>query len=451
VLTAAIPSVYLDLNNNGWPDTGEPAAPPSPAEYVFADLSPGTYVVRYSPLLGTGGAGLRERAQTFPSNRGGQTGYVVTLGRGGASAGNDFGSFFGNTPATGVVYEDRNANGNRDSSAEPLLDRVVFLDSDNDGVLDPDESRVRSYNSMALPSPYLLPLVRGRTYTVRSVVPAAWAQTEPAGGAAYVVTADPQNTAALQGLDFGTRRVAPAAVVGRHLFYFKSAFGGARASDPANDAAVAPDKEALLPGGRASFANVSSYSRGINGLMVDLNDLAQMHYSQQLFRFDVKTGLAGGWTPFSSPSMQIEIRRGAGVNGSDRVVIVFGDRALTNCWLRVTVPQGTYAGLAAPDVFYFGHLAGDAGGAASPPRVDALDIAAVRRAMGRPAAITHPTDFNRDGQVNALDLVAARQNAARTLPAFVAPPSPTAAPQPATPADAVRQALRRRSVWDGLA
>jgi hypothetical protein len=452
VLTGAFRSVYLDLNNDGWRDAGEPVAPLSSSEYVFANLDPGTYVVRYSPPLGAGGAILKERAQTFPSDRGDQTGHVVTLGRGGASAGNDFGSFFGNTPVTGVVYDDRNGNGNRESSpAEPPLDRVVYLDFDNDGTLDPDECRVRSNNSQAQPSLYLLPVVRGRTYTVRTMMPAAWAQTEPAGGAPYVVTVDPQNTGALQGLDFGTRRIAPAAVVGRHLFYFKSAFGGTHAFDAENDLAVAPDKQALLPGGRGAFANVSSYARGINGLMIDLNDLKQMHFSEQLFRFDVRDDKSNVWTPVSSVTTRIEIRRGAGVNGSDRVVVVFGDRAIWDQWLRVTVLQGTSAGLAAPDVFYFGHLADDVGGAASPPRVDALDLAAVRRAMGRPAPITHPADFNRDGRVDALDLVATRQNAGRTLTAFAAPAQPAAALRPAAPADTYRQTAKRRSVWEEFA
>ncbi|NIM48763.1 MAG: hypothetical protein GTO22_05815, partial [Gemmatimonadales bacterium] len=65
-----------------------------------------------------------------------------------------------------------------------------------------------------------------------------------------------------------------AEVVGRYVFYNDSAFDG---DDPAagaeDDNAIATDKTALLPGGTATFANYTSYSRGINGIMVDIAGL----------------------------------------------------------------------------------------------------------------------------------------------------------------------------------
>ncbi len=61
-------------------------------------------------------------------------------------------------------------------------------------------------------------------------------------------------------------------VVGRHLFYNNSVFDGIDAAiGPADDAAIAPDKAAYLPGtGTSTFASISSYVRGINGIMVDI-------------------------------------------------------------------------------------------------------------------------------------------------------------------------------------
>ena len=50
-------------------------------------------------------------------------------------------------------------------------------------------------------------------------------------------------------------------------------------------------------------------------------------------------------------------------------------------------------------------------------RVNALDLAGVRRALNSTADLTSGLDFNRDGRVNALDLAAARQNLNRSLPA----------------------------------
>ena len=60
-------------------------------------------------------------------------------------------------------------------------------------------------------------------------------------------------------------------VFGRHIFYNHSSFDG---NDPAptqdDDDAIAPDKNALLPGGTATFANYTSFDQGINGVIIDL-------------------------------------------------------------------------------------------------------------------------------------------------------------------------------------
>src|SRR5262249_31217777 len=63
-----------------------------------------------------------------------------------------------------------------------------------------------------------------------------------------------------------------AAVVGRQLFYNDSKFDGGRAeAEAADDGAIATDKSAYLPGsGLSTTASVSSYSRGINGVMIDI-------------------------------------------------------------------------------------------------------------------------------------------------------------------------------------
>ena len=66
-----------------------------------------------------------------------------------------------------------------------------------------------------------------------------------------------------------TNAPPPAHVDGRNLIYNRSAYDG---NDPAitdqEISATATDKEALLPGQTATFANVSSYSRGINEIVV---------------------------------------------------------------------------------------------------------------------------------------------------------------------------------------
>jgi hypothetical protein len=65
--------------------------------------------------------------------------------------------------------------------------------------------------------------------------------------------------------------VLAAQVVGRHVFYNQSFFDGNNAgATAADDAAIDTTKSALLPGQTAGFANYAAYSRGLNGVMIDI-------------------------------------------------------------------------------------------------------------------------------------------------------------------------------------
>ena len=66
----------------------------------------------------------------------------------------------------------------------------------------------------------------------------------------------------------------PEGVVARHVFYNNSAFDGRNpAAGPSDDAAVASNLSPLLPGDTATLDNVSGYTGGINGVMIDIADL----------------------------------------------------------------------------------------------------------------------------------------------------------------------------------
>jgi hypothetical protein len=209
----------------------------------------------------------------------------------------------------------------------------------------------------------------------------------------------------------------PATVAGRYAFYNASSFdGGDAAANAADDASVAPDKQALLAGQVAGEANYTGYLRGINGLMIDIagwsGGVAGRTLSADDFTFRVASDLgAAAWTDAPAPTT-IALRGGAGAGGSDRVTLCWPDGAIKNTWLQVTVKANPNTGLAADDVFYFGNLVGDAGGDL---RVNALDVAAVKRALGTGSAIDSRLDFNRDGRINALDVAAVKQNLTRTL------------------------------------
>ena len=121
---------------------------------------------------------------------------------------------------------------------------------------------------------------------------------------------------------------------------------------------------------------------------------------------------------------------GEGTGGSDRVQIEFDAGALRDTWVRVTVAANERTGLSAPDVFYFGHLAGAVAGAGSPAdlAVDARDLAAIRRRAASPPAgrapLADPFDVNRDGTVDLFDVAVTRSNQRHTLSAFTAPAAP---------------------------
>jgi len=206
-----------------------------------------------------------------------------------------------------------------------------------------------------------------------------------------------------------------AQVVGRYVFYNNSAFdGNDPAANAADDGAIATDKSPLRPGGTATFANYTSYSRGINGIMVDITNLAGTPTASD---FEFRVG--NDWDPDNWPAApapsSITVRPGAGVSGSDRVTIIWPDNAIQKTWLRVTVKATANTGLLSSDTFYFGNAIGETGNSASDAEVTAWDIINVRNdphtLAVNPADITDVCDFNRDRKVGPTDEVIVRNNA----------------------------------------
>jgi subtilisin-like proprotein convertase family protein len=248
-----------------------------------------------------------------------------------------------------------------------------------------------------------------------------------------------------------TNTIARTAVVARHVFYNRSAFDG---NDPAASAqdtdAIATDKFPLLPGQSPSFANVTSYVRGINGLIVDIGGLPA---GAALTTADFSFGAA-------LRPVEVNVRRGAGASGTDRVTLIWTDyspgaetatMAIANGWLHVTIQANANTGLAAPDVFSFGNLIAETGDRPTAGRfaVNVIDVARLREAMRRPTAtISSAADFNRDRTIDARDLHILRANYGSTL----APPAASPALTASTPAAPVmpRTALIRRAAYDVL-
>jgi hypothetical protein len=238
----------------------------------------------------------------------------------------------------------------------------------------------------------------------------------------------------------GARDVAADhAVVGRYVSH--------------DDGGTAADKLALRPGDAPTFANRTSSASGINAVMVDIvgaSDAFRTAPSVTDFVFETPAaGLTDSWIAAAAPA-GVDIRRAGGAGGSDRVIFVWEDAAaVRSSWLRVTVLSNPRTGLARPDVFSFGNLIGDTGGASV---VDAADVAATRANLGRtsPAALA-ASDFNHDGRVNALDLAIVRRNFGRSLPSPSSPAVVSIAStfsELAVPLAITRTAPARRSLLD---
>jgi hypothetical protein len=227
-------------------------------------------------------------------------------------------------------------------------------------------------------------------------------------------------------VDFGNASLST--VVARHIFYNNSAFDGNNpAASASDDVAIAPDKHALLPGGTAGFAHYTSYSRGINGLIVDI---AGPHGAITAADFSFRIGnnnAPGTWSPAPLPS-SITVRSGAGAGGSDRVTLIWPDGAISKTWLQVTVRPTPHTGLAAADVFYFGNAVGEVGNSSANAIVSSADEALIRlnpRNAFNPAPITFAYDINRDKQVTAADAALSRVNQTTAFSALrlIAPPA----------------------------
>ncbi|MCT7958907.1 hypothetical protein [Laspinema palackyanum] len=114
--------IYLDLNNNGVSDPGEPITVTNGnGDYRFSGLPGGTYVVR--ELITPG------KTSSFPEN----AGYIVEVGLGEQVKGLDFGGVLkeGST-LSGSVWNDANGNGTRDPGlivgVGNLIDVVLAVD-----------------------------------------------------------------------------------------------------------------------------------------------------------------------------------------------------------------------------------------------------------------------------------------------------------------------------------
>jgi hypothetical protein len=160
------------------------------------------------------------------------------------------------------------------------------------------------------------------------------------------------------------------------------------------------------------FNNYTSYSKGINGIIMDISALGgPLAASDFIFKAGNDNNPASWSSIAAVPS--INVRSGAGVDGSERVTVIWADNAIQKKWLQITVRATPNTGLAADDVFYFGNAIGETGDSLADAIVNATDVNATRinpHFSINPATITDAYDFDRDTMVNATDVNIARLN-----------------------------------------
>jgi hypothetical protein len=217
-----------------------------------------------------------------------------------------------------------------------------------------------------------------------------------------------------------TANITPTSVVTRGLFYKGSSFDHSQ-GDPGNYAsAIAPDKVALLPGQTAGFANISSYSLGINGVVIDLaGNITQLGFSDFTFKVGNDNN-PSGWSAAPPPS-SMYVFPGQGPGGSTRVEFVWGDNVIQKEWLQVQIVSG----LNTPDVFYFGNAIGESGDTSADAKVTIVDALGARSNPSTNAQNNNVFDFNRDGNVDGTDVTIAAQNLTNVFNslALITPPT----------------------------
>jgi hypothetical protein len=229
-------------------------------------------------------------------------------------------------------------------------------------------------------------------------------------------------------------------IAGRRLFYNNSKWdahtgflNGDPAANASDDNAIAPDKQALLPGGgKAAFKNYTSFSRGLNGIMVDVAGLPVATLAAADFAFTYgNDDTPDDWLAAADPTT-IAVRAGAGAAGSDRVTLIWADNAIPNGnWLRVTVLANDRTGLGTNDVFYFGSAIGETGNSLTEAKVNSSDVTLIRLNYSGflTAAIDNVYDFNRDQKVNSSDVTLCRNHYSGFTPLRLITP-PAGMPQP---------------------
>lgn len=215
-------------------------------------------------------------------------------------------------------------------------------------------------------------------------------------------------------------QVASIATAG--IFYEGSSF------DTASDLDSTSGKAPLLPGQTATFENYHSYSKGINGMVLEVNELPTVPNLGNLNQFfEFKTGNSDDVSTWASAASPTGVTYQSNVDsiGTDLIFLTWADEVIKNIWLEVTFLSNSTTGLTDPSVFYFGNIIGETGNDPSDAIVNLADVAGARQNQTgfESTDIENDYDFNRDAKVNLIDIAIARQNQSGFSPVNLITPS----------------------------
>jgi hypothetical protein len=167
--------------------------------------------------------------------------------------------------------------------------------------------------------------------------------------------------------------------------------------------------------GELTFDQLINTARGLNGVLFEIQDLGdsvaltaadfQFQVSPQ-GAFDQVANPPAGWDPAPAPS-SLTVTPGS----PDQVLIQWPDNAIENRWLRITILANANTGLAAPEVYYVGHLLGETTGASSGfYTVSFSDVTPIRVQAGQTVGSESIADIDKNGTVAFADVSAMRPN-----------------------------------------
>lgn len=161
-----------------------------------------------------------------------------------------------------------------------------------------------------------------------------------------------------------------------------------------------------------SFANLINTTRGINMVAMEMSGLpGALTADDFVFQMSPQGSFLeaanppADWAAAPAPSDVAMDTAG----GNDRVIVSWPNNAIENRWLRITVLANANTRLAAPEVYYIGHLRGEVnglvqGGQYVVNNADAIAIAG--RVSGVAVPVTNQFDLDKNGRVLNADILA---------------------------------------------